>query len=144
MAHSVPLSRATVFGPACVSSIVRHTLQPHINMKTLFIIISLAFVSVGIGQTTNGPGPSQTQSAPLITRTYQIEAFMNNVKHLMPPKNGESDFQLLLRFFKQNEIEIKKPELVFMNHKQHELYVRATQTDQDKIGALIAKVQSGK
>ena len=113
-------------------------------MKTLFIIMSFAFVSVGTSQTTNAPDSSQTQAVPLIERSYKAEGFIDKVRQLMTPKSGESDFQLLVRFFKQNKIEIQQPEAMFLEGKFHMLFIRATQADQDKIEALITKVQDGK
>jgi tetratricopeptide (TPR) repeat protein len=112
-------------------------------MKTLFtIIMSLGLVSVGICDTTNQPvDSSQSSLAGLAIRTYDIGLFVSSLKIQMPPEAGESDYSLVLRFLKQNKIKIQKPGVVFLNDKQHQLYVRASKSDQDKIEALIVKLQ---
>jgi tetratricopeptide (TPR) repeat protein len=112
-------------------------------MKTLFtIIMSLGLVSAGICDTTNQPvDSSQSSLAGLVTRTYDIGLLVSSLKIQMPPQTGESDYLLVLRYFKQNKIEIQKPGVVFLNDKRHQLYVRAPKSDQDKIEALIVKLQ---
>jgi tetratricopeptide (TPR) repeat protein len=111
-------------------------------MKTLFtIIMSLGLVSVGICDTTNQPADSsQRPLAGLIQRTYGIESFVSKLKILMPPENGESDYSLVLRYLKQNKIEIQKPGAIFLSDKRHQLYVMAPKADQEKIEALIGKL----
>lgn len=112
-------------------------------MKTLFtIIMSLGLVSVGICDTTNQPvDSSQSSLAGLVTRTYDIGSFVSSLKTQLPPKDGESDYSLVLRYLKQSKIEIQKPGAIFLNDKRHQLFVRASKADQDKIEALIVKLQ---
>lgn len=111
-------------------------------MKTLFsIIMILGLVSVGICDTTNQPADSsQSPPAGLIQRTYAVESFVSSLKTQLPPKDGESDYSLMLRFLKQNKIEIQKPGAIYFNDRRHQLYVSATKADQEKIAALIGNL----
>ena len=111
-------------------------------MKTLFaIIMSLGLVSVGICDTTNqSADSSQSPLHGLIQHKYAVEVFVTNLKKLTPPKSGESDYSLVLRYLKQNKIEIQKPGAIFLNDRLHQLYVMAPKADQEKIEALIGKL----
>jgi tetratricopeptide (TPR) repeat protein len=112
-------------------------------MKTLFtIILSLGLVSVGICDTTNQPtDSSQSPQVALTTRTYDVGSFVSSLKIQMPPESGESDYSLVLRYLKQSKVEIQKPGVIFLNDTRHQLYVRASKANQDKIEALIVKLQ---
>ena len=111
-------------------------------MKTLFtIIMSLGLVSVGICDSTNQSVDSlQSPLAGLIQRTYAAEPFVSSLKTQLPPKDGESDYSLVLRYLKQNNIEIQKPGAIFLNEERHQLFVMASKDDQEKIEALISKL----
>ncbi|MGH7953776.1 MAG: tetratricopeptide repeat protein [Limisphaerales bacterium] len=112
-------------------------------MKTLFtIIISLGLVSVGMSDTTNAPaGSSQSQSAGLVQKEYDAGIFVDKLKTKLTPQAGESDYSLVLRYLKQNGVEVQKPEAIFLNERKHQLYVRASKSEQEKIEALIVKLQ---
>jgi tetratricopeptide (TPR) repeat protein len=104
--------------------------------------MSLGLVSVGMSDTTNQPADSsQSPQVALTTRTYDIGLFVSSLKTQLPPKDGESDYSLVLRYLKQSNIEIQKPGAIFLNDERHQLYVRASKADQDKIEALIVKLQ---
>ena len=108
-------------------------------MKTLFtIIMSLGLVSVGMSDTTNAPADSL---AGLVQKTYAAGVFVDQLKTQLPPQAGESDYSLVLRYFKQNGIEVQKPAAIFLNGREHQLYVMASKSDQEKIEALIVKLQ---
>jgi hypothetical protein len=114
-------------------------------MKTLLtIIIGLGLASVGFSETTNAVDCSHGTVDHLSTRIYDTTAFFTHLKQQLSPEKGESDQQLVLRYFKQNQIEIAKPEAVFVNDGKHQLYVHTSPADQDKIATLIEKVQNGK
>ena len=86
-------------------------------MKTLLILIAgfgLAFASYA--GTTN-----DTASAELLPmRSYEISSktFASHLKHLVPPQSGESDQALLLRYFKQHQIELQEPSHVFLDERE--------------------------
>lgn len=110
--------------------------------KLLTIIIGLGLICVGFSETTNAPSSSTSQSTHLSTRIYKAETFFTNLKKQMPPQQGETDQQLVLRYFKLNQIEIEKTGAVYVNDRKRELYVRTSPATQDKVETLIAKVQT--
>ena len=112
------------------------------NMKALFPLI----IAVGLAFTSFGGSTDQTTSPQLFSRVYHVSTntFVPHLKHLLPPKAGETDTALVVRFFKQKHVEIKPPEAVFLNEEKGMLFVRATQTDQDEIEKLVEKIMVGK
>ena len=87
----------------------------------------------------NNPGE------PLQTRMYMIkpESFVRNLKQLAPPKSGESNQDLLVRYFKENGIDTQKPRKVVLGEKNDWVFVRAVKREQDeKIEELISKINS--
>jgi len=111
-------------------------------MKTFLttaVIVGLALTGFyGTANETN----SAVQPEQLFSRHYEIttETFVSNLKRLAGTKENESDLQMLLRFFKQNGIEIKNPEAVFWKEENNELFVRATEVHQDKIERLVVAI----
>jgi hypothetical protein len=118
-------------------------------MKTFLataLIVGLAFTGF-CGTTNETNNAAQTQPEQLFSRHYEIttETFVNNLKHLAGIKEGqssESDMQMLLRFFKQNGVEIKTPESIFLSEEKNKLFVRAIEVHQDKIERLVAAIQN--
>jgi phenylpropionate dioxygenase-like ring-hydroxylating dioxygenase large terminal subunit len=108
-------------------------------MKTLFTFA----IGFGLALASLGGSTNQTTSADLLEmRTYKVstDTFVAHLKHLLPPKAGESDTELLVRFFKQKHVEIKPPESIFLNEKMSLLFARATQADQKKIEHLVTEI----
>jgi hypothetical protein len=114
-------------------------------MKTLFaisLIVGMAFIGF-CGTTNETNGASFAQTEKLSTRTYKITAeFEGNLKHLAGAKKGESNQEMLLRFFKESHIEIKPPEAVFLNEEKSLLFVHATLANQDKIERVVMAIQN--
>ncbi len=108
-------------------------------MKALLTLI-IGFVSVSVSLA--GSTDQTTSPGLLLSRTYRVSAdtFVAHLKHLLPPKPGETDTELLVRFFDLKHIEIKPPESVFLNEQMGMLFARATKSDQDKIEKLINKI----
>jgi hypothetical protein len=92
---------------------------------------------------TNSPTPFV---GPLVTRVYNIdtETFIRNLKQTAPRKTGESNQDLLLRFFKDNRVEIHKPSVLFLDEKEQRLIVRTTEAQKDKINDLIHRIMNPK
>jgi len=114
-------------------------------MKSLLVLLlGLSLVLPSFCGSTNET--TTASGAHLLTRSYKIspDAFVQNLKKLAPPKSGESNQQLLVRFFKENHIEILKPAAVFLDEKKERLLVRTTQTDMDQIESLIQKIMNPK
>ncbi len=105
-------------------------------LLTLIIGFALALTSFG------NPAKDTPTAEQLLTRSYEIVAdvFVRNLKQLTPPKSGEPNQELLLRFLKENHVEIQKPTVVILDPKRDRLHVRATQGDQDKIQTLVEKI----
>jgi hypothetical protein len=94
------------------------------------------------GTTNETNNAAQTQPEKLFSRSYKIttETFVSNLKNLAGAKEGESDFQILLRFFKENDIEIRPPESIFLSEEKNRLFVRSTEAHQDKIERVVAAI----
>src|SRR5206468_3719911 len=112
-------------------------------MKTLLTLIigfTLIFNSYGGAgnETTSAPGE------PLVNVSYHVstETFVRNLKQLAPPKSGESNQDLLLRFLKENKVEIQKPAAVLLLEKKGRVLAHMTQADQHKIELLVMKVMN--
>jgi hypothetical protein len=112
-------------------------------MKVLFVlVIGFGLVCVSFG----GPADQTTSPELLLSRHFQVNAdtFVAHLKHMLPPKSGETDTELLVRFFKQKHVEIKSPKSVFLNKERGEVFARATEADQNMIEKLIEKIVIGK
>jgi hypothetical protein len=106
------------------------------------LIVGLAFTGF-CGTTNETNGAAQTQQEQLFTRAFKIdnETFGKNLTHLAGFKEGESQYQMLLRFFKQNDVTIERPTTLFWSHNNG-LYFHATQTDLNKIEKLVMAIQN--
>ena len=91
-------------------------------------------------------GAGTNQPEHLFTRSYKIATatFVGNLKNLAAPKAGESNQQLLIRYFKENNVVIEPPAALLLDEQGNRLLVRASETDKDKIQALFDKIQNGK
>ena len=122
----------------------RRVFRCNLAMKTfltLALITGLAFTG-GCGKTNQANSAVQNQQESLSSRTYTIAAeFEGNLKHLAGTKEGESNQEMLLRFFKESHIEIKPPEAVFLKEEKNLLFVHATSADQDKIERVVIAIQ---
>jgi phenylpropionate dioxygenase-like ring-hydroxylating dioxygenase large terminal subunit len=108
-------------------------------MKALFMFI----IGFGLVLTSFGDSTNQTTSADsLEMRSYKVsvDTFVAHLKHLLPPKAGESDTDLLVRFFQQKHVEIKPPESVFLIEQKGAIFARATKSDQKKIEHLVIEI----
>ena len=94
------------------------------------------------GQTTDGMTNQTISTDSLVMRTYKVnaETFVANLKYLMPPRPGESNTALLIRYFKQKHIEIKPAKSKFLNEKKNLLFALAPKEDQDKIKHVIIEI----
>jgi hypothetical protein len=117
----------------------------NLQMKTLFaiaLIVGMAFTGF-CGTTNETNGVSSAQTEKLAARTYKITTeFEGNLKHLAGTKKGESNQEMLLRFCKQNGVEIKSPESVFLNEKNGMLFAKATKSHQHKIEQIVVAIQN--
>ena len=118
----------------------------HKTLKTFFIAVILGaeFILASAGDTTNQPPDVAPQMSE---RTYKIApgTFYDNLKHLMTPKAGESDLQLLRRFFREHHVDLDKPKSsVFVNDKLGRLFVNVTPEDQNEVERLVAQIVNAK
>lgn len=78
---------------------------------------------------------------------YQVanpEAFFDRLKMLLPPKAGETNQQLLFRYFKEHKSLISNPAEISFDDKHGELHYRTTEADDKRIKEFIVKLTSGK
>jgi hypothetical protein len=115
-------------------------------LKTLIITALIAgLVFTGFCGTISETNSSvQAQQELLFSRSYEIttETFVSSLKHLAGVKEGESNTQMLFRFFKENDVVLEPPESVFLNEEQNKLFVRSTETHQNKIERLVLAIQN--
>ena len=112
-------------------------------MKTIsLVLLCLTLVSFGLVFTSFGGDTNEPyELTPLPTRVYNIngETFMPHLKQLITPKSGESNQDLLLRYFKDQHIEIKKPAaLIMVLEGDSFLIVRTTAHDLAEIKRLLS------
>ncbi len=111
-------------------------------MKTLLIlIIGFGLILTSFADSTTAPAP-----ALMFSRHYTIstETFVSHLKQLAPPKAGESDQELLLRYIEQQHIDLPVPSSIFLDEKGGRLFVRTTKPSQDKIEKLVVKIVNSK
>ena len=77
--------------------------------------------------------------SPTIAYYIKGEKFMPHLKQLITPKTGESDENLVLRYFKEQHIEMKWTAKLYWITEPEVLVVHATGKDQGKIKRLLSK-----
>ena len=116
-------------------------------MKTLIqLVVGLALISLltaGCGGGKGEAGSGQGQPESLFSCSYKISPgnFVRNLKALTAPAAGESNQQLLLRFFKENNVAIEPPAAVLLDEMGNRLLVRVPETEKEKVEALVGKIQ---
>jgi hypothetical protein len=107
-------------------------------MNTLFAALaaSLFFGMTAIAEPTS----SQSRVEPQLTRRiFKIDDCFPSLELRIAPKDGESNHQLILRFFKQHNIDLEKDKAeIFVNEEHGLLIIRATEEDLDKIEGLVS------
>lgn len=117
--------------------------------KLLTVALSLGLLLSGaVGCKKNKPeaaDTSEAQGIPLFSQSYPADpaTFVPNLKRLAAPRGGESNQNLLARFFKENNIAIDPPAAVFLDEGGKRLLVRAPQSDKEKVQALVERIQKG-
>jgi type II secretory pathway component HofQ len=112
-------------------------------MKTLFTVLSASVVLglTAVAEPTNNQSQGPLQ---LARRIFKIapDAFFISVKHRIAPKHGENDEQILVRFFKEQRIDLESHKaVVVLDEKRGMLIIRAPAEDLDRVEALIAKIE---
>jgi len=69
---------------------------------------------------------------------------MARLKQLAPPKPGELDVELIVRYLKQQNIDIKKTGTLFWHDRRGDLLIRATLIDMGKISTIIDNIRTPK
>jgi len=109
-------------------------------MKTLLTLL------LGLGLLVPNLGGSTTEAFTasddhLVSRFYRIDPdrFVRNLKKSVSLLEGESNQHLLVRFFKENHVELKKPAKVLLDEERSILSLTTTKADHDKIERLLAE-----
>ena len=124
---------------SAVKSLFRQHYIPK-YMKTLIaaITFSIGFILSSVGDTTNqsavvgivdvdiqGKGDTNlTTGMTMRIYTVTLDTFYSNLRRKIVPKDGESNIDLLRRFFVENHIDLANPKAaVAMNEKLGKLFV---------------------
>jgi hypothetical protein len=111
-------------------------------MKLLLIsVASVGLVWSSIADSTNKTDATAIEQ--MFARSYKIspEKFIRNLHKWAPtPIEGESDHDLLVRFFKENNVDITNPSALFLNERKDTVYVHSSEKVLNKIPALIDKI----
>lgn len=108
--------------------------------KFIAFVVVLGTAYMSFADSTNVTAQSSTEH--LLQRAYKIDAvkFVSNLKELESPKQTESDQDLLMRFLRGNGVKLEKPTSVFLIEEKDRLFVRATESNQNKIEVLVEKI----
>ncbi|HEX5222046.1 MAG TPA: hypothetical protein VFZ59_20960, partial [Verrucomicrobiae bacterium] len=63
--------------------------------------------------------------------------FLPKLQKALPPMPGESNQDLLVRYFKENKLELQTPATMFWDERKDKLLVRAPPADQERIRILF-------
>jgi RNA polymerase sigma factor (sigma-70 family) len=88
---------------------------------------------------------SDSNSANIYIRTLKLDlpTLLQNINRTMPSLPGESSYETITRFIKQNGIELNSSNTVFFNERLEQLFVRASsRTNMDAIEGLIQQANS--
>jgi hypothetical protein len=98
-------------------------------MKAILAI----FIGLGLLLTSIGCSRNDTKIVEYI-QTVNADTFVR-LKQLMPPKDGESNQQLLNRYLDEHGVKVKSG--IILDEKMGLLRIFATSADQDKIAFYI-------
>src|SRR6476660_5690197 len=105
------------------------------QMKAILTLAVAMFCGVVFADGTNNVAPRGQPPAPpaLFTRAIRLDGklFMANLRKQMLLTDGESDLQLMRRFFFENDIEMTRPRSVFLSDR-HGFVVYNTREEIDK------------
>lgn len=116
-------------------------------MKTIIaIIVGLGLMLTGV---TGCKKQNDSQSSPgepkLFSQSFKVEprAFTSNLRKIDPPKPGEPDRALLIRFFSENGVSMETPADVIIDEIGKRVLVRAPETQKEKVQALFDRIEKG-
>jgi hypothetical protein len=113
-------------------------------MKLLLTsVASIVLVCSSIADSTNKTAAPATEQ--MFTRSYKIstEKFVRNLHKWAPaPIEGESNHDLLVRFFKENNVDITTPSALLLSGDDVTVYVRSSEKILNKIPSLINKIEN--
>jgi len=116
-------------------------------MKTIIILgLGAGMMLAGItGCKKQSDGHAETGQANQFTQSYKIEskAFIAKLRRITPPQPGESNQALLLRCFIENNVVMDPPSAVLIDEIGNRVLVRATESERQKIQALIERIEKG-
>jgi RNA polymerase sigma factor (sigma-70 family) len=84
-------------------------------------------------------------NSPIYVRTLKLDlpTLLQNINRTMPSLPGESSYETITRFIKQNGIELNPSNTVFLNERLEQLFVRASsRTNMDAIESLMVQANS--
>jgi hypothetical protein len=114
------------------------------TLVAIFLIVVFVLIGLVFFHGWKTPSAIRTQQEKLSEVVYKIDTktFVNNLKLLAGAKDGESNMELLHRFFNQNDVEMKSPEGLFLDEKTRNLFINATKSHQNKAERIVMAIQS--
>jgi len=98
------------------------------KILSIFITLSLILSSYGCSRNDTELGECVYK---VNTETFE------RLRCLVPPKPGESNQALLIRYLDEQHIKTKNPPIIFLDEKNGTLKVMAIGADQDKIAFYL-------
>ena len=116
--------------------------------KLLMMATMLALVfgdTLGCKKHDAASGSAGQGQAPMFTQSYSIDAkaFVANLRRIATPKERESNQELLLRFFKENNVAMDPPAALLVDENGNRLLIRAPESEKARIQTLFQKIQRG-
>jgi len=83
-------------------------------------------------------------SSGIYTRTFKIDlpTVLQNINRITSSQPEENPLETIVRFIKQNGVEINPPDSIFFNDRLEQLFVRTSLTNLDAIEYLIQRVNN--
>jgi len=100
-------------------------------MKAILAI----FIGLSLLLTSFGCSRNDTEIVECL-HTVSADTFVR-LRYLVPPKPGESNQALLIRYLDEQHIKIKNPPIILLDEKSGRLMIIAPRADQDKIAVYI-------
>ncbi len=116
-------------------------------MKTVItIILGFGLMFAGVtGCKKQNDAQSLSGEPKFFSQSFKVEprAFISNLRKITPPKPGEPDRALLIRFYTENGINMEPPADVMIDEIGKRLLVRAQETQKEKVLALFDRIEKG-
>ena len=105
-------------------------------MKKLYtLIIGLCLASASYAGSTDSSSLND-----YFCQVKNPQVFLTRLKELLPPKQGETNQELLFRYFREHGSAITNPADVSFDENTRVLHYRTTATDDGKLKSFVVKL----